>query len=257
MTLQIFPPESRKRFSEDSRVEQRHIFRLLDREFQKRPAVGIYGLDDWINGHIALAMHVDSVEGLYFKPEEIPIPLLAKMIDTHKTFVVCTETGKFQFTGKNLKIDENANIICDLPTEVYHIQRRDSFRVVPPVDESFKLIVGLGAGQELLTNIVDIGRSGVQLDMRAGATDVSVGNYWHTCYFERTSSRTANFDLQIKHYYQGNDLGRVRVGCELYQPKPQTLKEFESTVDTIVRARAMGNLKKWYLDLNWWKGQIF
>jgi hypothetical protein len=45
------------------------------------------------------------------------------------------------------------------------------------------------------------------------------------------------------------------VGCELYDPTKQTLREFENLVDTIVRARALSNLKKWYLDLSWWKGQ--
>jgi|CryBogDrversion2_8_1035294.scaffolds.fasta_scaffold02811_4 hypothetical protein len=255
MPLQIFLPESTKKLSNDFLVDPRHIFKVLDREFQKHPTVGIYGLENWLVPSTAIAFHADTNYGLFFKPQDISLTELSNLIDTHKIFVICTESGKFQFTGKNIKIDSNGLIVCEIPNDLYAIQRRESFRITPPVDESFKLIVGLGAGQELLTNIVDVSKQGLQLDMRAKATEVSAGGYWHTCYFERLSSRSANFNLQIKHFYQGNDIARLRVGCELYDPTKQTLREFENLVDTIVRARAVSNLKKWYLDLSWWKGQ--
>jgi hypothetical protein len=255
MSLQIFPPEPQKKISQSFSVEARHAFRILEREFQKHPVAGIYGLENWSNPTIALAIHIDPNQGLLFKPQDPSLTELANMIDSHKIFVICTDTGKYQFTGKNIKIDSTGLILCEMPTDLYVIQRRESFRIAPPVDESFKLIIGLGAGQELLSNLIDVSRQGLQLDMRAEATDVSAGGYWHTCYFERMSSRSANFNLQIKHFYQGNDISRIRVGCELYEPTKQTLKEFENMVDTIVRARAMSNMKKWYLDLSWWMGQ--
>ena len=255
MNLQIYMPEISKKIPQGSLVEPKYVFRILDREFQKHPAVAIFGLENWLTPATALAMHIDPNLGIFLKPEQIPLNTLAQMIDTHKIIVLCSENGKFQFTAKDIKIDANGIICFPVPTDLIAIQRRDGFRAAPPVDESFKLIVGLGAGQELLTNVVDVSRNGLQLDMRAGATDVSVGSYWHTCYFERLSSTSPKFDLQIMHYYQGNDIARVRVGCILYQPKPQTIKDFENMVDTIVKARAMSNMKKWYLDLTWWKGQ--
>jgi hypothetical protein len=257
MSFQIFLPESRKRIPAGSDVDPRHIFRTLDREFQKHPAVGIYGLENWLAPSVAIAMHIDTKLGVFLKPEEVSLSDLAQMIDTDKIIVMCSENGKFQFTAKKIQIDSNGIIQFPIPLDLVVIQRRDGFRAIPPVDESFKLILGLGAGQELLCNVIDVSRNGLQLDMRAGATEVSVGAYWHTCYFERLSSRSANFDLQVMHYFQGNDIARLRVGCTLYQPKTQTVKEFENIVDTITRARAMSNLKKWYLDLSWWKGQIF
>ena len=257
MPLQLYSPEVSKRLNASFLVEQRHIFRTLDREIQRGPAVGIYGLEDWLTPIASIALHIDPLEGLILKPDQVSSKALSELIDTSKIFILCSENGKYQFTGKKLKINEDGNITCEMPTEIYHIQRRESFRVIPPVDESFKLIIGLGAGQELLGNVVDVGRNGLQADIRAGATEVTVGGYWHTCYFERLSSRTAYFDVMIKHQYQGNDIGRVRVGCELYKPKPQTIREFENLVDTIQKARAMSNQKKWYLDLSWWKGQIF
>ena len=257
MNLQVYPPETKKRIPSGSSIEPRHIFRTLEREFQNHPTVGIFGLENWLIPLTATAMHIDPHHGIFLKPDMIPLNELAQMIDSHKIMVICTERGKFQFTAKEIKIDSNGIICFPLPNDLIHIQRRDGFRVVPPVDESFKLIVGLGAGQELLTNPIDISRNGLQIDMRAGATEVAVGGYWHTCYFERLSSRSANFNLQIMHFYSGNDIARVRVGCTLYEPTPQTIKEFENAVDTIVKARAMSNLKKWYIDLSWWKGQSF
>ena len=256
MNLQIYMPETRKHIPADSTVDSRHVYRTLDREFQNRPAIGIYGLENWLTPSVGIAMHIDPNMGIFIKPEQIPLSTLASMIDTDKVMVFVSENAKFQFTGKNLKVDPNGIIICKIPTDLVAIQRRDGFRAIPPVDEIFKLIIGLGAGQELLTNVVDVSRNGLQLDMRAGATEVSVGGYWHTNYFERMSSTSARFDLQIMHTFQGNDIARLRVGCALYQPKPQTIKDFENLVDTIVKARAMSNMKKWYIDLTWWKGTV-
>jgi hypothetical protein len=256
MNLQIYMPETRKHIPADSTVDSRHVYRTLDREFQNRPAIGIYGLENWLTPSVGIAMHIDPNMGIFIKPEQIPLSTLASMIDTDKVMVFVSENAKFQFTGKNLKVDPNGIIICKIPTDLVAIQRRDGFRAIPPVDENFKLIIGLGAGQELLTNVVDVSRNGLQLDMRAGATEVSVGGYWHTNYFERMSSTSARFDLQIMHTFQGNDIARLRVGCALYQPKPQTIKDFENLVDTIVKARAMSNMKKWYIDLTWWKGTV-
>jgi hypothetical protein len=253
MMPQIFPPVSSKIIQRDYAIQPRHVNRVLGREFERNPIVGIYGLENWLTPYVATALHADQAV-LVFKPEKIPLKELAQMIDTQKIMVIYTENAKYQFTVKNIKIDKGGLIICSLPTDLYMVQRRDGFRVSPPPDESFKLIVGLGAAQELLTNVVNVSRNGLQLDMRAGVTEVSVGGYWHTCYFERQSSSSANFNLQIQHSCQGNDVARLRVGCKLYEPTTQTLKEFENIVDTISRARLMANLKKWYLDLDWWNG---
>ena len=132
MPLQIFLPESTKKLSNDFLVDPRHIFKVLDREFQKHPTVGIYGLENWLVPSTAIAFHADTNYGLFFKPQDISLTELSNLIDTHKIFVICTESGKFQFTGKNIKIDSNGLIVCEIPNELYAIQRLSLIHISEP-----------------------------------------------------------------------------------------------------------------------------
>jgi hypothetical protein len=88
--------------------------------------------------------------------------------------------------------------------------------------------------------------------MRAGVTEVALGGYWHTCYFERLSSESGKFNLEIRNIYQGGDVARLKVGCQLYEPSKKTQREFENIVESITQARLTTNLKKWYTSLEWW-----
>jgi len=251
MLPHIFPPVSNKIIAHERVVQTRHVNRILGREFERNPVVGMYSLEEGLTTYVLTAIRVDA-EVLVFKPEKISLRELAQIVLSEKVMVLCTENAKYQFTAKNMKIDKAGNVICNIPNDLYLIQRREGFRVTPPADESFKLIIGLGAQQELLTNVVNVSCNGLQLDMRAGVTEVALGGYWHTCYFERLSSESGKFNLQIRNTYQGGDVARLKVGCQLYQPSKKTEREFENIVETITHARLTTNLKKWYTSLEWW-----
>jgi hypothetical protein len=121
-----------------------------------------------------------------------------------------------------------------------------------PPDEDFNFVLSLGAGQELLTKVIDISSGGMLLDIRLDATQVDIGRYWHDCYFERLKSRSGPIDLQIKNNRPGAQLDRIRVGCELYEPNTRVLKEMESTRSAIENARVASKLNRWYLNASWY-----
>jgi hypothetical protein len=113
-------------------------------------------------------------------------------------------------------------------------------------------VLCLGAGQELLTKVIDISDHGILLDIRLGATEVEVGRYWHSGYFERLKSRSTTIDLLIKNVRPGAAMDRIRAGCELYEPTKLALKEFESTRSAIENARVQGRLNRWHLGASWY-----
>jgi hypothetical protein len=57
--------------------------------------------------------------------------------------------------------------------------------------------------------------------------------------------------LEIKNVRPGADIDRIRAGCQLYEPKKQALKEFESTRSAIENARVQSRLNRWYLGAAW------
>jgi hypothetical protein len=132
------------------------------------------------------------------------------------------------------------------------IQRRKEFRTPGPADEDLSFVLCLGAGQELLTKVIDISDHGILLDIRLGATEVEVGRYWHSGYFERLKSRSTTIDLLIKNVRPGAAMDRIRAGCELYEPTKLALKEFESTRSAIENARVQGRLNRWHLGASWY-----
>jgi hypothetical protein len=185
------------------------------------------------------------------KPEIKPEGGFTSLIGGQRILVLCGDSGKMQFLASNLKLNDEGNLLCPLPTDLILIQRRKEFRTLGPADDDLNFVLCLGAGQELLTKVIDISDHGILLDLRLGATEVEIGRYWHSGYFERLRSRSTTIDLEIKNVRPGADIDRIRAGCELYEPKKQALKEFESTRSAIENARVQSRLNRWYLGASW------
>jgi hypothetical protein len=250
MRLNIFPPEGLNSIEPKFHVESRAILKTIERELHKNPLAGLYPIDG-----AAEAMPVSLLsihQGmLVMKPEVKPAGGLNSLIGGQRIVVLCSDSGKMQFLAVNLKLNEDGNLICPLPSDLILIQRRKEFRTLGPADEDLNFVLCLGAGQELLTKIIDISDHGILLDLRLGATEVEVGRFWHSGYFERLRSRSTTIDLVIKNVRPGADIDRIRAGCELYEPKKLALKEFESTRSAIENARVQSRLNRWYLGACW------
>ena len=250
MRFNIFPPEGLKNIEPKFHVEPRAIAKTIERELSRKPLAGLFPIDG--NGPALPVSLVEIRQGLIvMKPEIKPEGGFTSFIGGQRILVLCGESGKMQFLAANLRLNEDLNLVCPLPLDLILIQRRKEFRTPGPADEDLNFVLCLGAGQELLTKVIDISDHGILLDIRLGATEVEVGRYWHSGYFERLRSRSTTIDLVIKNVRPGADIDRIRAGCELYEPKKLVLKEFESTRSAIENARVQGRLNRWYLGASW------
>jgi len=252
MRFNIFPPEGLKSIEPKFHVDTRLIQKTIERELHKKPLAGLYSIDG-VGAPIPVSL-LDVDKGLLvMKPETKPEGGFTSLIGGQRIVVMCGESGKMQFLAANLRLNEEGNLVCPMPADLILIQRRKEFRTLGPADDDLNFVLCLGAGQELLTKVIDISDHGILLDIRLGATEVEVGRYWHSGYFERLRSRSTTIDLVIKNVRPGADIDRIRAGCELYEPKKQTLKEFESTRSAIENARVQGRLNRWYLGASWYE----
>jgi hypothetical protein len=252
MRFNIFPPEGLQSIEPRFHVEPRLIAKTIERELSRKPLAGLYSIDG--AGATLPVSLLDIRQGLIvMKPEVKPEGGFTGLIGGQRIVVLCGESGKMQFLAAGLRLNEDGNLVCPLPVDLILIQRRKEFRTLGPADDDFNFVLCLGAGQELLTKIIDISDHGILLDIRLGATEVEVGRYWHSGYFERLRSRSTTIDLVIKNVRPGADIDRIRAGCELYEPKKQVLKEFESTRSAIENARVQSRLNRWYLGASWYE----
>ena len=250
MRFNIFPPEGLKSVEPRFHVEPRQIARTIERELSRKPLVGLYPIDG-VGAALPVSMLEIRQALIVMKPEVKPEGGFSGLIGGQRIVVLCGESGKMQFLATGLRLNEDGNLVCPLPADLICIQRRKEFRTLGPADDDFNFVLCLGAGQELLTKIIDISDHGILLDIRLGATEVEVGRYWHSGYFERLRSRSSTIDLVIKNVRPGADIDRIRAGCELYEPKKMALKEFESTRSAIENARVQSHLNRWYLGASW------
>lgn len=250
MRFYIHPPEALKKIDPKFHVESRAIAKTIERELFKKPLAGLFALDGSAR-ELPVSL-LDVNQGvIVMKPEIRPEGGLTSIVGGQRIVVLCGESGKMQFLAVNLKLTEDGNITCPLPPDLILIQRRKEFRTLGPSDEDLNFVLCLGAGQELLTKVIDISDQGILLDIRLGATEVEVGRYWHSGYFERLKSRSTTIDLLIKNVRPGAAMDRIRAGCELYEPTKLVLKEFESTRSAIENARVQGRLNRWHLGASW------
>jgi len=250
MRFNIFPPEGLKSIDPRFPIEPRAVAKTIERELHKIPLAGLFSIDG--NGAAIPVSLLGIHQGLLvMKPEIKPEGGFTSLIGGQRIVVLCTDSGKMQFLASNLKLNDEGNLLCPLPADLILIQRRKEFRTLGPADDDLNFVLCLGAGQELLTKVIDISDHGILLDLRLGATEVEIGRYWHSGYFERLRSRSTTIDLEIKNVRPGADIDRIRAGCELYEPKKQALKEFESTRSAIENARVQSRLNRWYLGASW------
>ena len=251
MKLNIYPPEMLQNIEPKFHVEARAIAKTIERELHKKPLAGLFTLDG--SARELPVTLLDIAQGLLLmKPEIKPEGGLSSLVGGQRLAVLSGDSGKMQFLANNLKLTEDGNISCPLPADLILVQRRKEFRTLGPGDEDLSFVLCLGAGQELLTKVIDISAHGVLLDLRLGATEVEAGRYWHSGYFERLKSRSTTIDLVIKNVRPGAAIDRVRAGCELYEPNQLVLKQLESTRSAIENARVQGRLNRWYLGASWY-----
>lgn len=249
MKFNIYPPQNLLVVDPNWKIESRFVGKTIERECERQPLGGLYPIGGAEIGVPVEIVRIDPSHGLILK---LHGGSAAELIPSDQMVVVGGPNGKMEFKTRILRMNEKGELLASLPTELLLIQRRKQFRTLSPVDEDFNFVLSLGAGQELLTKVVDISAQGILLDIRLDATQIEVGRYWHSGFFERLKSRSGPIDLVIKNNRPGAALDRVRVGCGLYEPNARALKEMESTRSAIENARVASKLNRWYLGACWY-----
>jgi hypothetical protein len=271
MRFAPYLPENPEFIDPKRQVKQRFVAGTIEREIGQQALGGLYPLENVYNlkpkksGLLAFGelYEVHKVEGgvpieilRVSPPRELVMKLLGgsgvELIGSDQLVVLCGPNGKMQFETHVKRISDDDEIFTTLPTELTIIQRRQQFRVLSPHDSLLFFVIKLGAGQELLTKVIDISSTGIQLDVRREAAQINTGRYLHGCYFERMRSRSGPIDLIVRNNRPGFDLDRIRIGCELYEPDDRALKEMESTRSAIENARAESRLNRWHNKVCWY-----
>jgi hypothetical protein len=249
MKFTISPPETPSVIDPSWKIEARFVGKTIERESERNPVGGLYPLGGEVAGVPVEVLRIDTAHDLMFK---LHGGSAAELLGKDHIAVLCGPNGKMQFMTHIHKINEKGELIGSIPTDLILIQRRKEFRTLGPMDEDLNFVLSLGAGQELLTKVVDISARGILLDIRLDATQVDIGRYWHSGFFERLKSRSGPIDLIIRNNRPGMAMDRVRVGCELYEPNARVLKEMESTRSAIENARMTSKLNHWYRGACWY-----
>jgi hypothetical protein len=249
MKFAISPPETPNIIDPNWKIEARFVVKTIERESERNPFGGLYPLGGEVAGVPVEVLRIDTAHDLMFK---LHGGSAAELLGKDHIAVFCGPNGKMQFMTHIHKINEKGELIGSIPTDLILIQRRKEFRTLGPMDEDLNFVLSLGAGQELLTKVVDISARGILLDIRLDATQVDIGRYWHSGFFERLKSRSGPIDLIIRNNRPGMAMDRVRVGCELYEPNARVLMEMESTRSAIENARVTSKLNRWYLGASWY-----
>jgi len=244
----IFLPELIKSPPLDWMITKKFVGRTIRHAYEKQPIAAVYLVNDFSKSLTVEIISADDQQGLVMRP--IEKESLVPYIDANCLVVFCDDHGKHQFLIHQIRVIDG-HLQAPLPNDVMKIQRRENFRVQGPADENFKLILHLGAGQELETRVINISQKGVLLDMRKGVIEPELGRMWFNAYFERLKSSSDTFTLVVKTISPGAAIDRIRCGCLLQDPTKKNLKDFESTCSGINDSRVSGTLNRWYQQVNW------
>jgi len=248
MLSTVYQPEFLKAVPGDWNIAKKYVQKTIERIKEKQPRATLYKINEYDTPVEVYINGFDSQNNLIMEP--IENLGLVRLIGSDCIVVICDSFAKNQFLISNLIIHDGL-LKASLPNEVVKIQRREGSRELAPADSNLKLVLHLGAGQELETKLINIGPKGVQIDFRKTALEPVVGRMWFNSYLESGPSKSKSFTLEVKHISPGADLDRIRCGCELVDPTKENLADFKSTCAAIADSRVAGTLNTWYKKTRW------
>jgi len=124
-----------------------------------------------------------------------------------------------------------------VPEELYRVQRRESFRVRPPIDDEAHCLQKTGIGRELRHPIVDLSAGGVSIRMAAGETPPAPGRIWRQSRIETAQSLVIPCELVARGVYDDPPLahGEQRVGFAFHAMSTDMLRRVQMYVLDIER----------------------
>ncbi|HRO58206.1 MAG TPA: flagellar brake protein [Burkholderiaceae bacterium] len=202
-------------FRIDGELGVRAVLRDLS---TRKVSVSLYPngrLEDFVVTQVA---HVDE-NGVEFELADDPAALATIASSRSIAAVAFPGSVKTQFVlaGFELLDSEVAGtpvLRAPIPALLYRIQRRDAFRVVPPVSDEARCVRRDGAGSETAYPIVDLSAGGAAVLAPADAPPPRTGEHWPHSRIE-TIDRVIPCGLLVRHVdrHEGAD-GGSRIGLQ-------------------------------------------
>lgn len=115
-----------------------------------------------------------------------------------------------------------------LPAVIYRLQRRDAFRVHPPLEDAARCVRRLGDGNEIAYALFDLSAGGLSVVVPAGESPPSRDELWRHSRIETGSGRTIPCDLLVRRVFEDpSGTGAHRVAFAFHAPPSEVLRQIQ------------------------------
>ena len=141
--------------------------------------------------------------------------------------VALPENIRIQFDCAQPRItgsDGRVELVCEMPSLIHRIQRRDAYRVRPPVRRPVQCVMRPFQGQERAYPVLDVSATGVALEIDPEFAPPAIGEIWQHCRLEIPGHAPIPCDLDVRVIGpapEGDPPGN-RIGCLFHRPTPET-----------------------------------
>jgi flagellar brake protein len=169
-------------------------------------------------------------------------PQLARVLESNQVIAVgVIDSVKIQFDVQSLVLVHSGNssaLRCAMPREIFRFQRRDSFRVRPPVRSAPAARLS-HADLPGLLRILDVSMGGCALFLPCTTPSVPAGTVVRDAQLDLEIGVRVQTDLRIQHVSALNTEGTgVKLGCQFLNASSSSLRHLQNYIQqTQKRAR--------------------
>ncbi len=118
-----------------------------------------------------------------------------------------------------------------VPSEVYRLQRRESFRVRPPADDEVQCVQRIAIGREVRHPLIDLSAGGLSIRMTAEDAPPAPGRIWRQSRIETATSLVIPCELIARGVYEDPSLdGDRRVAFAFHAMPSDVLRRVQMYV---------------------------
>ena len=209
-------PAELEQFKVDSRQSIVTIFQQLER---KSVPVHLQTADGQVGE--SQVVHVDNKNNTLLLAYTPDYGLNQKILDDGVYIYAEHFSAQVQFFVPKLAqvmFQQGYVFTITLPSEIYRIQRRESFRAEVPVDNGVRCTIPITGDGHLMVPIADISRGGFALLDRMNRLSVQQGALLPNCQLELPKVGALHADIQVRNRYSfySPELKHEvsRVGCK-------------------------------------------
>lgn len=118
-----------------------------------------------------------------------------------------------------------------VPDELYRLQRRESFRVRPPIEDDAHCVQRIGVGRELRHPLIDLSAGGLSIRMPADDAPPATGRIWRQSRIETAGALVLPCELVVRGVYEDAALeGARRVAFAFHAMPSDVLRRVQMYV---------------------------